>query len=148
MDDLCTLSDIKFYANKEDDDTYDSRMAQMITEVTSDLSTNIASLVQSDPNARKCCIYAVLVWLEEDKILPSSRSMNQIKEGDISITYQPTRTGFSELVDMSNYEKYLYYLDKLTPLPVTMIMADYVEASIYNPAIYGLMRLPYGYVGD
>lgn len=116
---LCNVEDVVF----EGDIKLTSELEKKIEYKIQNISTHIAQLTYKDPSnekyifhAKMACIYGVLTWLESRKLISPSSVVN-VREGNISITYQ---SDDDEGQYPSSYkELYNYYMAFLLPYPPT-----------------------------
>jgi hypothetical protein len=129
MDDLCTVQNVKSRGYIQGD-FLDSTIADWIIDMSEEIrfeSDNGDTLTSDNLDVRRACIYGVLMWLEEKRLIPSSRLTYQEHEGNISVSHEE-RSGdpkaISQYATHNSYaEQYKMYMARLvayTPIGSTI----------------------------
>lgn len=111
---LCTVEQVKLEGQIKTS-AYDEDIAYKITDLSEDIReiVNDPTLTSDNKNARKCCIYGVLEWLEQKNVNINSQNVSSIKEGDKTVSYANNTSSSSTATPKNYTEEYNHYLSLL-----------------------------------
>jgi hypothetical protein len=116
--DLCTFDDLvdeDFNVDKyAEDQATKTRIERKITKLSMEIKSppRPDNLTKDNIYVNMCCVFGVLAWMEDQKLLEVSKDIQSVSELDTSVTY--ANTSFSD-AHLSNAQKYEKYLKMITP---------------------------------
>jgi len=117
--DLCTVDDVINEGNISGT-ALNEKIVWKIINLSGDIKTDTKddTLDRSNRDARRCCVFGVLAWLEKKKMIASSRQTLQEREGNTAVVYKDeSDVSTTAKQNVSYLDEYKKYLARLRPMP-------------------------------
>lgn len=125
MVDYCTVDDVK-KEGKIEIDSMDDSIEYKITDVSEFIDLKKKD-VSEEYYLKKVCIFGVLMWLERQKLIASTKNAQSMSEGDLSMSVGLSKKSSYENESYSDW--YYYYLSMIMNPPepgrVVGVSAEY-----------------------
>lgn len=117
---LCSVQNVKsrgFIQGDFLDDTIIDWIMDMSEEIR--FESDDQTLTSANLDAKRACIYGVLMWLEQKKLMPSSRLTYQEREGNVMVSHEQRAGDPKDISQYSGHysytEQYDRYMARLIP---------------------------------